>query len=482
MPCDFDLKHWQISPKIVNQMKYLTADFGSTYTKVTAIDTDRCEIIGTGAAFTTIETDVMEGLNNALNDLTQKLGHEWQYDRFLCCSSAAGGLKMVASGLVPELTAKAARTAASSAGAKVVKTYSFEISRKEAEEIEQISPDLILLCGGTDGGNRETVIHNAKRLSTVKGNFTIVVAGNKNASEEVGEILKNAGRPYVITDNVMPDFNTLNVIPAKECIMQLFIDQIIEAKGLNQAQEIADNEIIPTPLAVLRACELLSSGTHTEKGIGELLAVDLGGATTDVYSIAKGEPQGPNIVQRGLPEPFSKRTVEGDLGMRYSLSSLADELDLYDAGTDLGLTAEELKDWVKACTAEPSRRAMNKREADMEKALAKGAVSIAIDRHVGHMKSVYTPMGQLFTIDGKDLTKVENVLGIGGAIIHSDDPAYVLSGAKYDPAHYEAARPKEAKYMIDKRYIMASMGLLSQDLPDIALKIMKKELTLIHDK
>lgn len=69
---------------------------------------------------------------------------------------------MVASGLVPELTAKAARTAASSAGAKVVKTYSFEISRKEAEEIEQISPDLILLCGGTDGGNRETVIHNAR--------------------------------------------------------------------------------------------------------------------------------------------------------------------------------------------------------------------------------------------------------------------------------------------------------------------------------
>lgn len=116
----------------------------------------------------------------------------------------------------------------------------------------------------------------------------------------------------------------------------------------------------------------------------------------------------------------------------------------------------------------------------MEKALAKGAVSIAIDRHVGHMKSVYTPMGQLYTIDGKDLTKVDNVLGIGGAIIHSDDPAFVLSGAQYDPAHFESARPKEAKFMIDKTYIMASMGLLSQELPDVALQIMKKELVIVN--
>lgn len=461
-------------------MKYLTADFGSTYTKVTAIDTEKCEIIATGAAFTTIETDVMEGLSNALNDLASKLGSPWEYDRFLCCSSAAGGLKMIASGLVPELTAKAARTAASSAGAKVVKTYSFEISLKEAEEIEKIAPDLILLCGGTDGGNRETVINNAKRLSTVKGNFTIVVAGNKNASEEVDQILTEAGRPHVITDNVMPDFNTLNVIPAKECIMQLFIDQIIDAKGLHQAQAIANNEIIPTPLAVLRACERLSMGTRNEKGIGELLAVDLGGATTDVYSIAKGEPQSANIVQRGLPEPHNKRTVEGDLGMRYSLSSLAEELDLLDVGAELNLTAEDLQEWVNTCVAMPSTRAANEKESKMEKALAKGAVSIAIDRHVGHMKSVYTPMGQLYTIDGKDLTKVENVLGIGGAIIHSDDPAFVLSGAQYDPAHFESARPKEAKFMIDKTYIMASMGLLSQELPDVALQIMKKELVVVN--
>lgn len=457
-------------------MKYLTADFGSTYTKVTAIDADKREIIGTGSAFTTIETDVMEGLHNAIANLHQKIGGEWTFDRFLSCSSAAGGLKMVASGLVPDLTAKAARTAASSAGAKVVRTYSFEISRKEAEEIEQICPDLILLCGGTDGGNKETVIQNALTLSKVKGHFTVVVAGNKNAQEEVAAVFEEAGRPFVVTDNVMPDFNTLNVQPAKECIMQLFIDRIIDAKGLHKVQELADNKITPTPLAVLNACELLSKGTRNIDGIGELLAIDLGGATTDVYSIATGEPQATNIVQRGLPEPPSKRTVEGDLGMRYSLRALAEELDLAEVGAEVGVTEVDLQEWVNKCVASPSVRASNHHEANMEKALAKGAVAIATDRHVGHMKSVYTPMGQLFTIDGKDLTKVEQVLGIGGAIIHSDDPAYVLSGTRYNPMHYEAAKPKEPTFLIDKTYIMASMGLLSEELPDVALDIMKKEL------
>lgn len=457
-------------------MRYLTADFGSTYTKVTAIDTEKSEIIGTGAAFTTIETDVMEGLHAAIDSLHAKLNSTWEYDRFLCCSSAAGGLKMVASGLVPELTAKAARMAASSAGAKVMKTYSFEISKREAQEIEQIAPDLVLLCGGTDGGNKETIIKNAKVLAGIKGKFTIIVAGNKNAEEEVSEILKEAGRPFVVTDNVMPNFNTLNILPAKACIMQLFIDSIIEAKGLTAAQDIAANEIIPTPLAVLNACELLSKGTHTEEGIGELLAVDLGGATTDVYSIAKGEPSASNIMQRGLPEPESKRTVEGDLGMRYSLSSLAEELDLFDSAKEIGSNQEELEDWIKSCIEVKSRRAENTRESKFEMALAKGAIKIATERHVGKMTSVFTPMGQAYTIDGKDLTKVSKVLGIGGALVHSEDPAFILSGVKYDLACYEFAKPKEPEFLLDSTYIMASMGLLSAELPDVALQIMKKEL------
>ena len=134
-------------------MKYLTADFGSTYTKLTAIDATKAEIIATSTAFTTINTDVMEGFTLALHLLEDEIG-VIKYDKLLCCSSAAGGLKMVALGLVPGLTAKAAKMAASNAGAKVVKTYSFEISKAEQDEIFDIDPDLILLCGGTDGGTR----------------------------------------------------------------------------------------------------------------------------------------------------------------------------------------------------------------------------------------------------------------------------------------------------------------------------------------
>ena len=109
-------------------MKYLTVDFGSTYTKLSAIDADRGCVVATAAAFTTIDTDVRVGFRNALARLEESLGEPFAYDELLCCSSAAGGLKMVALGLVPELTSKAARLAASSAGAKVVKTYAFEIS------------------------------------------------------------------------------------------------------------------------------------------------------------------------------------------------------------------------------------------------------------------------------------------------------------------------------------------------------------------
>ena len=461
-------------------MRYLTADIGSTYTKVTAIDTDTETILATAAAFTTIETDVMEGLHEALSKLYTSMGlapgEEWQRDRFLCCSSAAGGLKMVASGLVPGLTSKAARMAASSAGAKVVKTYSYEISPAEAEEIERIDPDLILLSGGTDGGNKEAVLKNARILSRIPGHFSIIAAGNKAAAKELEEILSASGKSFVVTENVMPSFGELNIAPAKECIMRLFIERIIEAKGLSKVQSEAYREIIPTPLAVLNACELLSKGYHAEEGLGELMAVDLGGATTDVYSIAKGEPASGDVVQRGIPEPFSKRTVEGDLGMRYSLSALADELDLYKEAVKEGLSEETLKDWIERCVATPSLRASTPEEEKCEMILARGAVRLATDRHSGRLQSVYTPMGQLFTLTGKDLTRTRQVLGIGGALIHSKETKEILKGVLFDPQNYEFAKPKDPDFLLDRSYIMASMGLLSKEEPEAALRIMKKSL------
>ena len=457
-------------------MHYLTVDFGSTYTKLTLIDVAHAEIVATASAFTTITTDVLEGFNNAWQKILAQQP-DAHYDRLLSCSSAAGGLKMVALGLVPSLTSKAAKMAASSAGAKVVKTYAYEISHAEQEEIYEINPDLVLLCGGTDGGNKEVILANARRLAEIDRPFAIVAAGNKSASYDLEEIFAQCDKKCVVTENVMPEFGQLNILPARQCIMDLFISRIIDAKGLGEVQKRAELEIIPTPFAVLKACELLSKGIDEEHpGWGDLMAVDLGGATTDIYSMTDGAPSMDNVLIKGIPEPYSKRTVEGDLGMRYSLKALEDETDVKALARAYGVTPEAIVDWVERCAASPDTVAEpGSQEQVIEEALAYSAVDIAVERHAGVISKVYTPIGEMFTLVGKDLTQVPRLIGIGGALINSSDPARILSGSRFNPQRYEYAKPKEPHFYLDKRYIIASMGLLSQVAPEVALTILQRE-------
>ena len=458
-------------------MKYLTADFGSTYTKLTAIDAAKAQILATSTAFTTIETDVMEGYNNALHLLEEQIG-KFDYNQLLCCSSAAGGLKMVALGLVPELTAKAAKMAASSAGAKVVKTYSFEISKTEQDEIFTIDPDLILLCGGTDGGNKEVIISNAKKLCQIDRNFSTIVAGNKSAASEVEAVYIESGKDFVITENVMPEFNKLNIEPAKQKIKELFISKIIDAKGLHKVQQMANSEIIPTPLAVLNGCELLSKGTATTKGIGDLMAIDIGGATTDVYSISAGTPTFENAMIKGLPEPYNKRTVEGDLGMRYSLGSLADEIDIDALSNEIKVDRDVIYKWIETCKAFPNTLAKeNSAHQTIEEGLAKYALKMAVERHTGKVETTFTPFGQMYIVSGKDLTEVGLVVGIGGVLVNAENPNNILEGSKADKQNLMSLKPKSPKYLLDKKYIFASMGLLCSLDAELALAIMKKEIT-----
>ena len=461
-------------------MKYLTADFGSTYTKLTAIDAGKAEILATSTAFTTIDTDVMEGYNFALQQLKDKVG-DLDYDQLLCCSSAAGGLKMVALGLVPELTAKAAKMAASSAGAKVVRTYAFEISKAEQDEIYAINPDLILLCGGTDGGNKEVIINNAKKLCEIDRNFSTIVAGNKSANDEVELVFSESGKDFVITENVMPEFNKLNIEPAKQKIKELFISKIIDAKGLNKVQKMTNSEIIPTPLAVLNGCELLSKGTSNITGLGDLMAVDIGGATTDVYSISAGIPTFDNVMIKGLPEPYNKRSVEGDLGMRYSLTSLADEIDLDALSKEIKIDTDDIEKWIEICKTTPNTLAEKSSiNQIIEEGLAKYALKLAAERHVGQVETTFTPFGQMYIVSGKDLSQVKLIVGIGGVLVNSINPANILEGAKADSQNLMVLKPKHPKYLLDKKYIFASMGLLSALDANLALTIMKKEITYIQ--
>ena len=470
-------------------MRYLTVDFGSTYTKLTAVDATGGaaggKILGTAAAFTTIATDVMLGFEAALESLRENIGN-FDYDELLCCSSAGGGLKMVALGLVPELTAKAAKMTAESAGAKVIRTYAYEISEEEQAEVAAIRPDIILLCGGTDGGNKDVIIKNAALICEVPGNFSIIAAGNKSASRELQSIFAGSGKEYVISKNVMPVFGKLDTEPAKSAIRDIFIERIIDARGLACVQRMTRHEVIPTPVAVLRGCELLCLGTKKTPGIGEFLAVDVGGATTDVYSMAKGAPSLGKVLLKGLPEPFSKRTVEGDLGMRYSAGFLLDEVGAAGAESiaeECGgspatpVTADEVRVWVDKCVAEPETLApQNSRERAIDEKLAGYAVELAVERHCGVLEQVYTPLGEMYTLTGKDLSEIPRVIGIGGVIKNSANPAEILRHAVYTIKKTGHMFPKNPAFFLDKRYIFSAMGLVGMINPELALAIMKQNI------
>lgn len=467
-------------------MRWLAADFGSTYTKLTAIE-GTCpadaRIAGTAAAFTTIATDVMVGFENAWQGMVTAIG-SFAYDRFLCCSSAAGGLAMIAVGLVPELTAKAARMAAESAGAKVLRTFAYELSDAECDEIFALRPDIVLLCGGTDGGNKDVIIANARLLASVERDFSIIVAGNKSAVRDVEVILRDSGKRFVVTQNVMPEFGKLHIEPARSCVRDIFIERIIDAKGLTRVQAMADAPIVPTPFAVLKGCELLSLGTAQTPGLGEFLAVDLGGATTDVYSLAKGEPAIDNVILKGLPEPYAKRTVEGDLGMRYSAGFLLDAAGagaVADTASKAGSAcdADAVRAWVRRCIAAPDTLAPeNSFEKAIDEALARHAIAEAVTRHAGHMEKSWSPLGEVHTLTGKDLTGVESIIGIGGVLKNSPHPASLLMGAAATPASFSAGKrlPQKPRYYLDSKYIFSAMGMLGQEKPDMALAILKKEI------
>ena len=205
----------------------LLIDFGSTYTKLTAVDVESESILGTAAAYTTVQTDISEGLREGLRRLEEKTGRI-EYDQCFACSSAAGGLRMVTSGLVPELTSEAAKLASLGAGAKVVGLYSFQLTEDDIEEIREIKPDIFLLVGGTDGGNTECILHNAQMLADMKPTFPIVVAGNRTAARQCQRILD--GCEVYVCPNVMPKFGTLNIEPTQKQIRDIFLNRIISSR------------------------------------------------------------------------------------------------------------------------------------------------------------------------------------------------------------------------------------------------------------
>jgi uncharacterized protein (TIGR01319 family) len=275
----------------------------------------------------------------------------------------------------------------------------------------------------------------------------------------------------------MPRFGVLQVEPTQQQIRQIFLNRIIQAKGLSRAAELLSDIMMPTPSAVLQAMDLLAQGRGEEPGIGDLVAVDVGGATTDVYSIADGMPEHMNTVYKGLPEPFSKRTVEGDIGMRYSVQGIVDAAGIQRVAQLAGLSKERVEEMVSLLKAHPDTVPNNDPELEaLDFALASLAIEEAVTRHAGTMEETYTMLGLTYVQSGKNLTNVKQIVVTGGSLIHTRRTAEIAAHALYDPAHPGSLRPKTADIWVDRTYILAAMGLLSIHYPETALRIMKKEL------
>lgn len=449
----------------------LFVDFGSTFTKLVAFDLEAGELLGRVQVPSTVDTDITVGLEQAFSLLAETVPFgEEERRQTLACSSAAGGLRVVCVGLVPEYTTEAGRRAALGAGAKIVGSYSYELSESELREIEELAPDIVLLTGGTDGGNKKVIIHNASMLARTSARVpNIVVAGNKSAYDEVDRLLRDTGKNIIYTKNVMPEIGVLDVDAANHTIRDLFIARITEAKGISKAKRMIADVIMPTPAAVLEAAKLLADGLPGDPGLGELLMVDVGGATTDVYSIARGTPASGSVRYVGLPEPYAKRTVEGDLGLYHNLDTLkevAREQPLPEWFDEVVQRMEE----GRSVPSDPMER-------ECHILLARAAVRAAVNRHVGQLKPVFTHDGEVWLQRGKDLTQVKWVVGAGGPVSFSSDPARVLEGAVYEAELPLLLKPKNPRFLLDEHYIFFALGLLAQSEPHKALELMRKYAT-----
>jgi len=258
------------------------------------------------------------------------------------------------------------------------------------------------------------------------------------------------------------------------------MEKIVEAKGMKKAENYISGILMPTPAAVLKAARVLSEGTDKEEGVGDLVVVDIGGATTDVHSLADGEPSKPGVTLRGLQEPFAKRTVEGDLGMRYSAVAL------WEAATTRKIQ-KYLNDKTINVEVNCRYRAENirmvpntKEEIKFDEAMAKAATELALDRHVGVLETLYTPCGVIYSQEGKDLLEVKYLIGTGGVLVHSENPADILKSGTFDETNPTHLKPQNPEYLLDKKYILSAMGLLAEEYPDMAVRIMKKYLIKVN--
>ncbi|TDB37985.1 MAG: hypothetical protein D9V44_08035 [Actinobacteria bacterium] len=424
----------------------LVVEIGSTTTVATAFDglagwpESTPVLLGQGFAPTSVaDGDVGIGLDSARAMLEAKLG-PLAPGVTLATSSAAGGLRMTVHGLTSKMTAMAAREAALGAGAVVKYQTAGRLRDHDLREIDAVHPNLVLLAGGVEGGDTEVILHNAGRLAGLSARPIVVYAGNSVVAEEAREILESTGFRVMVTANVYPGIDELDIVPARHVIHDAFEEHITHAPGMERIGTFVSGSILPTPGAVLISAELLAAAE------GDLVVVDVGGATTDIHSVTDGSPEMAAISTD--PQPHAKRTVEGDLGTFVSAAIVAELLPPAERPDPLPPAVPTTAEEIAAAAL-----------------LARTAAVTAMHRHAGGLAHLYTPSGRKTVARGRDLTACRLVIGTGGALTRLPDGEGMLRSALDGGAGDRLLPPADARVALDRDYVFAACGVLSTRFP-----------------
>ena len=450
----------------------LVAEIGSTTTVVNAFDHLESEnpvFLGQGQASTSVkEGDVNIGLQAAIEDMKKNLhieNEKLEYANMLATSSAAGGLRMTVHGLVYDMTVKAAKEAALGAGANIHLITAGKLSKVDMIKLDRIKPNIILIAGGVDYGERETALYNSELIAASDLNIPVIYAGNIAVADDVKLIFEaySKEKNLHIVPNVYPKIDILNIEPTREVIQDIFEKHITEAKGMEKIREMVNGPIIPTPGAVMKASKLLKDE------IGDLVTIDVGGATTDIHSVTEGTEKVNKILVE--PEPVAKRTVEGDLGVFINKKNIVDLIKIEKLEKELNMTPEDIEKFTNSDIAIPETEE-HKRFIER---LTKEAVIVSINRHAGGYRTYFGGKSDTLAF-GKDLTAVKWIVGTGGALTRLTAREEILNSISQFNRADKLLPTAEAKILIDNDYIMASLGILSSLNKEAAIKLLLKSL------
>jgi uncharacterized protein (TIGR01319 family) len=439
-------------------MTILAVDFGSTFTKG-ALLADDGTVLATGSTPTTGTQgggDILDGYRALRAALDVPDGTNVR-----ACSSAGGGLRLAVVGYEHTVTAQAGHRVGLSAGAKVVHVAAGELTTADVAGIRASRPDIILLVGGTDGGNSNVLLHNAARLAkgAIGGHGShavpVVVAGNVHARDEAADVLARANRPTVPADNVLPQIGVIAPESARAAIRDAFLHHVIGGKGLSRDPAFAAMVEAATPDVVLRGVEVLASVA----GVGDVLVIDIGGATTDVYSCLTPEGEDAGLRKDVVATLWHARTVEGDLGMRWNAEHVVEAAaaeHLLDSVTD----PRALTSYAARVHERPGSLPLDDAERALDLELARLAALVAVRRHARPAQPTESP---------RQLANVTALVGSGGVLRHTDAGGHdhVLGAVLADHAGGWKV-PRAARATVDTAYLLFAAGLLAADQPAVA--------------